>query len=39
MSTADPRSIAIVEVTDQSSFALLPPCADPTFDHRSCDYW
>ncbi len=39
MSTADPRSLAIVDVTDQSSFALLPPCADPTFDHRSCDYW
>jgi hypothetical protein len=39
MSIADPRSIAIVDVTDQSSFALLPPCADPTFDHRSCDYW
>jgi hypothetical protein len=39
MSTADPRSIAIVDVTDQASFALLPPCADPTFDHRSCDYW
>jgi GNAT superfamily N-acetyltransferase len=39
MSTADPRSIAIVDVTDRPSFALLPPCADPTFDHRSCDYW
>ncbi len=39
MSIADPRSIAIVDITDQSSFALLPPCADPTFDHRSCDYW
>jgi hypothetical protein len=39
MSTADPRSIAIVDVTDQSSFALLPPCSDPAFDHRSCDYW
>lgn len=29
----------IVEVTDESTFALLPPCADPSFDHRSCDYW
>ena len=19
--------------------ALVPPCADPAFDHRSCDYW
>ena len=31
--------ITIVDVTDESSFALLPPCADPGFDHRSCDYW
>ena len=23
----------------ESTFALLPPCADPGFDHRSCDYW
>ena len=20
-------------------FGLLPPCADPSFDHRTCDYW
>jgi ribosomal protein S18 acetylase RimI-like enzyme len=31
--------IRIVDVTDATSFALLPPCADPSFDHRSCDYW
>jgi hypothetical protein len=31
--------IRIVDVTDESSFALIPPCADPGFDHRSCDYW
>ena len=31
--------ITIVDVTDESTFALLPPCADPGFDHRSCDYW
>jgi len=31
--------IRIVDVTDAASFALLPPCADPGFDHRSCDYW
>lgn len=31
--------IAIVDVTDESTYALLPPCADPGFDHRSCDYW
>jgi len=32
-------SLRIVDVTDAGSFALLPPCADPGFDHRSCDYW
>jgi ribosomal protein S18 acetylase RimI-like enzyme len=39
MPRPDPGSIAIVDVTDQSTFALVPPCADPGFDHRSCDYW
>jgi len=29
----------IVDVEDEAGFALLPPCADPSFDHRSCDYW
>jgi GNAT superfamily N-acetyltransferase len=32
-------NIRIVDVTDESSFALVPPCADSGFDHRSCDYW
>jgi hypothetical protein len=32
-------SIRIVDVQDEPTFALLPPCADPTFDHRTCDYW
>ena len=31
--------IRIVDVTGEDTFALLPPCADPGFDHRSCDYW
>jgi len=31
--------IRIVDVTDEESFRLVPPCADPGFDHRSCDYW
>jgi ribosomal protein S18 acetylase RimI-like enzyme len=39
MTTPSAGRIAIVDVTDASSFALLPPCADPGFDHRSCDYW
>ena len=32
-------AIRILDVTDESTFGLLPPCADPGFDHRSCDYW
>ncbi len=29
----------IVDVTDAATFGLIPPCADPSFDHRTCDYW
>lgn len=29
----------IVDVIDKDSFRLVPPCADPRFDHRTCDYW
>jgi ribosomal protein S18 acetylase RimI-like enzyme len=29
----------IIDVTDAAAFGLLPPCADGSFDHRSCDYW
>ena len=32
-------AIRILDVTDEMTFGLLPPCADPGFDHRSCDYW
>ena len=32
-------SIRIVDIVDQDAFALVPPCADPSFDHRTCDYW
>jgi len=32
-------TIRILDVTDATTFGLVPPCADPTFDHRSCDYW
>lgn len=31
--------IRIVDVTDRAAFDLIPPCADPSFDHRTCDYW
>ena len=27
-----------MDVVDRAGFRL-PPCADPRFDHRSCDYW
>ena len=29
----------IVDIADAASFASLPPCADPRFDHRTCDHW
>ncbi len=32
-------AIEIVDVTDEARFGLIPPCANPGFDHRSCDYW
>lgn len=32
-------SIRIVEVRDEDAFRRIPPCADPGFDHRSCDFW
>jgi hypothetical protein len=32
-------AIRIVDVTDEATFGLVPPCADPGFDHRTCDYW
>ena len=31
--------IRILDVTDASGFARIPPCVDPGFDHRTCDYW
>jgi GNAT superfamily N-acetyltransferase len=32
-------TIRILDVTDEAGFGRIPPCADPGFDHRSCDYW
>lgn len=29
----------ILDITDTATFGRLPPCADPGFDHRSCNYW
>lgn len=34
-----PMDSRIVDVTDEEAFGLIPPCADPGFDHRTCDYW
>lgn len=31
--------LRIVDVTDSETFGRIPPCADPRFDHRTCDYW
>ena len=28
-----------LDVTDEAAFGRMPRCADPGFDHRSCDYW
>jgi ribosomal protein S18 acetylase RimI-like enzyme len=32
-------TITIIDVTDATGFERIPACADPGFDHRSCDYW
>ena len=29
----------VVDIADQAGFGLVPACADPRFDHRTCDYW
>ena len=29
----------IIDIRDADGFGRIPPCADPGFDHRSCDYW
>lgn len=31
--------VRIIDIRDAEGFARIPPCADPGFDHRSCDYW
>jgi ribosomal protein S18 acetylase RimI-like enzyme len=31
--------VRIIDVTDADSFQRIPPCADASFDHRTCDYW
>lgn len=36
---SDHADLEIRDVTGEAVFRRLPPCADPRFDHRSCDYW
>ncbi len=31
--------LRIIDVADEPTFRLIPPCADARFDHRTCDYW
>ena len=31
--------VRILDVVDETGFKRIPPCADPGFDHRTCDYW
>ncbi len=32
-------AVRVVDIDGQAGFALIPPCADARFDHRTCDYW
>jgi hypothetical protein len=32
-------TVRIVDITDETAFGRIPPCVDPGFDHRTCDYW
>jgi GNAT superfamily N-acetyltransferase len=31
--------VRILDVTDVAGFTRIPLCADPGFDHRTCDFW
>jgi len=32
-------NVAVIDVTEPGSFERVPACANPAFDHRTCDYW
>jgi hypothetical protein len=32
-------ALRVIDVSGQATFDTIPPCADPAFDHRTCDYW
>ena len=36
---SEAAEIEILDISDEAGLARIPPCADPRFDHRSCDYW
>ncbi len=29
----------ILDIADEADFRRIPACADPRFDHRTCDHW
>ena len=32
-------ALRILDIGDEPDLRRIPPCADPRFDHRTCDYW
>ena len=32
-------ALRFLDIGDDPDFRRIPPCADPRFDHRTCDYW
>lgn len=32
-------ALRIIDIGDDPDFRRIPPCADPRFDHRTCDHW
>ena len=32
-------ALRILDIRDEPEFRRIPPCADPRYDHRTCDHW
>lgn len=32
-------ALRIIDIGDDPDLQRIPPCADPRFDHRTCDHW
>lgn len=32
-------ALRILDIGDEADLRRIPPCADPRFDHRTCDHW